>query len=127
MSELVVGGIPIGNVGFTTAVHWAQRVVVVAASGDLDALTAPGLTDAIHAAARKEPTGLVVDLSNLRFLGSAGINVLLAADREMTSGARFGVVADGPATSRPLRLIGIDDIIAIYPSLDEALADFVTA
>jgi len=32
------------------------------------------------------------------------------------------VVADGPATSRPLRLVGIADIIDLYATLDEALA-----
>ena len=33
---------------------------------------------------------------------------------------RFGVVASGPATSRPLTLIGLADIIGLYPTLTEA-------
>jgi hypothetical protein len=36
---------------------------------------------------------------------------------------RFAVVADGPATSRPIKLLGVDSIVALFPTLEEALAD----
>ena len=32
------------------------------------------------------------------------------------------MVADGPATSRPLKLVGLADVIGLYPTLDEARA-----
>jgi len=35
---------------------------------------------------------------------------------------KFAVVADGPATSRPLKLVGIAEVVGLYPTLDEALA-----
>jgi hypothetical protein len=31
-------------------------------------------------------------------------------------------VADGPATSRPLKLVGIADIVPLFATLDDALA-----
>jgi hypothetical protein len=34
----------------------------------------------------------------------------------------LALVADGPATSRPLKLIGIADIIDVFATLDEALS-----
>jgi anti-sigma B factor antagonist len=37
---------------------------------------------------------------------------------------RFGIVADGAATSRPIRLLGIDRILTLYPTLEDALRDF---
>jgi anti-sigma B factor antagonist len=37
---------------------------------------------------------------------------------------RFAVVADGPATSRPLKITGIADLIAMHASLDDALQTF---
>ena len=46
---------------------------MVAAWGDLDVATAPELADAIQAAARKEPAALIVDLSRVDFLASAGM------------------------------------------------------
>ena len=36
---------------------------------------------------------------------------------------QFGIVADGAATSRPIRLLGIDAILTIYPTLSDALRD----
>ena len=106
------------------AEHWVERAVVVAAWGDLDLATAPRLADAIEAAARKEPAALIVDLSRVDFLASAGMTVLITAHRDIAPSARFGVVADGPSTSRPLKMIGIDTIVDVYRTLDEALDEF---
>jgi anti-sigma B factor antagonist len=102
--------------------NWVGRVAVVAASGDLDMLTAPQLRDAVEAALGKSPTALVVDLSHVEFLGSAGMQVLMETHNQ-TQGAdtKFAVVADGPATSRPLKITGIADLIDLYESLDVAL------
>jgi anti-sigma B factor antagonist len=115
---------PSSRRGFEVAERWVENVVVVAVSGDLDVLTAPELADAIQAAARQEPAALIVDLSGVTFLASAGMNLLITAHRDCASSSQFGVVADGPATSRPLNLIGIDTIFALYRTLDDALDDF---
>jgi hypothetical protein len=34
----------------------------------------------------------------------------------------FGVVADEPSTARPITLMGLDQTLALYPTLDIALA-----
>jgi hypothetical protein len=49
------------------------------------------------------------------------MTVLITAHRDIAPSARFGVVADGPSTSRPLKKIGIDSIVGVYRTLDEAL------
>ncbi len=104
---------------------WVERVVVVSATGELDMLTAPQLRDAVQAALGKDPAGLIVDLTTVDFLGSAGMQVLMEAHNQ-TGGTdvRFAVVADGPATSRPLKITGIADLIDLVPSLDVALENF---
>ena len=112
------------TVDFGVAEHWVECAVVVAAWGDLDLATAPRLAGAIEAAARKEPAALIVDLSRIDFLASAGMTVLITAHRDIAPSARFGVVADGPSTSRPLKKIGIDNIVDVYCTLDEALDEF---
>jgi anti-anti-sigma factor len=101
---------------------WSGDVAVVGVSGELDMLTAPELARVIEAAARKNPAALVVDLSAVEFLASAGMSTLITAHEVVAPRARFAVVADGPATSRPLRLVGIDQIFAVYRTLDDALA-----
>jgi anti-sigma B factor antagonist len=108
------------GVGLTES--WFGDVAVVSVSGELDMLTTPGLVRAIEAAARKEPSALVVDLSAVQFLASAGMSTLITAHEDVTPRARFAVVADGPATSRPMRLVGLDQIFDVYRTLDDALA-----
>jgi anti-sigma B factor antagonist len=100
---------------------WAGRVVILAAAGDVDMPTAPRLQDAIHCALRKQPAALIVDLTRVAFLASAAMNLLVAAHREITPTARFGLVADGLGTSRPMKVIGIDNTVALYQTLGAAL------
>ena len=99
-------------------------MAIVAASGDVDMLTAPQLREAIDAALGQQPEGLIVDLSAVDFLGSAGMQVLMEAHNQTGDSVRFAVVADGPATSRPLKITGIADLITLYASLDAALQNF---
>jgi anti-sigma B factor antagonist len=100
---------------------WVARILVLSVGDPVDTLTAPVLTEAIGAAFAQSPAGVVVDLSAVDFLASAGMNVLVAAQREYGAAGRFAVVADGPATSRPIKLLGIDKYFALYPTLDDAL------
>jgi anti-sigma B factor antagonist len=117
---------PASKGGFDVREHWIDSAVVVAVSGALDMLTAPQLAEAIDIAVSAGPDTLIVDLTDVDFLGSAGMNAVVAAYRAFTPLTRFAVVADGPATSRPLKLIGIDEIIDLYPNLDDALAALPT-
>ena len=88
-------------------------------------LTAPQLRDAVQSALSKNPTGLIVDLTSVDFLGSAGMQVLMEAHNQ-TGGTetRFAVVAEGSATSRPLKITGIADLIDLFPAPDDAVDKF---
>lgn len=97
-------------------------MAIVAVSGVVDMLTSPQLESAIDAALAQKPSAVVIDFTNVEFLASAGMGVLVAAHDKAGSEVAFSVVADGPATSRPLKLVGIAEIVSLYPSLDEALA-----
>lgn len=99
---------------------------VVTVAGTVDMLTAPELEAAISKAAKSSPPAVVVDLSAVEFLASAGMGILVAAHDELGSAIRFAVVADGPATSRPLKLVGIADVVDLYATLDEALTALST-
>ena len=57
-------------------------LVVVSVSGSVDMLTAPGLSESLDSALAKKPNGLIVDLSKVEFLGSAGISVLMKTRSE---------------------------------------------
>jgi anti-sigma B factor antagonist len=96
--------------------------VVLSAEGIVDVAAAPTLTDQIRAILRRRPAALVVDLTGVTFLATAGMSVLMEADRkseELT--IPFRVVAHGPVTVKPMQLLGIDDRLAIYPTVSAAL------
>lgn len=95
---------------------------MLAVSGDVDMVTAPRLAEAIDAAIATGPAALIVDLSKVQFLASAGMTVLVTAQDQLVPPTRFAVVADGPATSRPIKLMGIDSTFALYRTRNTALA-----
>ena len=98
------------------------QIEVLTVAGVVDMLTAAQLEEAIATAAKESPPAVVVDLGAVDFLASAGMGVLVAARDEIPQSVRFAVVAAGPATSRPLKLVGIAEVVGLYATLDEALA-----
>jgi anti-anti-sigma factor len=101
--------------------HEVNGIVVVTAVGAVDMLTAPQLQEVISAVAGRRPAGLVIDLTAVDFLGSAGMQVLMVTRNQLGGATRLAVVADGPATSRPLKITGVADYIDLFSSLDVAL------
>ena len=99
-----------------------DSVSVVSVAGVVDMLTAPDLEKAIAEAAKSSPAAVVVDMTAVEFLASAGMGVLIAAQDGLAPDTRFAVVADGPATSRPLKLVGVTDVVDLYATLDDALS-----
>jgi len=98
------------------------EIEVLSVAGVVDMLTASQLEEAIADAAKGSPQGVVVDLGAVDFLASAGMGILVAARDELPASMQFAVVADGPATSRPLKLVGVADVVGLHATLDEALA-----
>jgi len=106
---------------FSTHESEVEGLAVVAVSGSVDMLTAPGLTEAIDSALAKKPKGLIIDLLKVEFLGSAGISVLMKTRDNLGDSIPFCVVADGPATHRPLTLLGINELMSVCRRLDDAV------
>ena len=108
---------PIPQSGCQIVERWAGRTAVLAVSGVLDMLTSGDLDTAIDGILAERPDALVVDISDVSFLGTHGMNALVSAHFRAGSDVSFRVVAAGPITARPLTLTGIDEIIAIRPSM----------
>lgn len=108
---------------FEVSVEWRDRVVVLTIHGTVDMATAPQLSESIENALENRPTAIVVDLGHVRFFASAGMTVLVTAHETVSSSARFAVVAAGPTTARPLKLVGVDKVVTIYPDITSALDD----
>lgn len=110
-----------GSAG-TVVLEQAGDAVVLRVAGALDLALAPKLRQLAERAARLRPATLVVDLTDVTFLASAGMAELVRAHRGRTCAAPLRVVATGRITLRPLELTRLTDEFAIYPSVAEALA-----
>ncbi|HEY9310955.1 STAS domain-containing protein [Williamsia sp.] len=113
--------LPAGT-GLTISIDRRGGIVVLAVRGSIDVLTAPQLSDAVNDAMTATPTALIIDISAVDFLSSAGMTTLVTAHENIAPTGVLAVVADGPATSRPMHLVGLDKTIAVYPTVDDAVA-----
>lgn len=112
----------LGPQHFDVAVQWRDDVVIVTVSGELDLATAPQLSESVKLVLGKGPAAVVIDLSKVSFLASAGMSLLASTHQQLGNSAGFAVVADGPSTGRPLTLVGLDEVFGIFATVDEALA-----
>lgn len=107
---------------FEVGKQQVDQAVVLTVCGEVDMLSSPKLAEAIQTALAAKPAALIVDMSKVDFLASAGMTVLVSAQADVEPPTRFAVVADGAATSRPIKLMGIDSVLSLYSSLDGALS-----
>lgn len=94
---------------------------VLAVVGDLDMVTAPLLSRDLASALARASGPVVVDLSEVSFLGSAGLAVLLDAHQRARSNTTLRVVATQRVVLRPIQITGMDAVLAVYPSRADAL------
>jgi anti-sigma B factor antagonist len=98
-------------------------IPVVGTPEEVDITNAPGLGKALADAAAGGNGTLVVDMSRTQFCDTAGIHALVAAHRRAAaSGGRLLLVTATIAVLRIFAITGLDQVIASFTSLDEALA-----
>ena len=99
-------------------------VVVLRVSGEIDMLTAPVLIDHVRTQLKGTLRSLVIDLTGVTFLGSAGLAVLAEAHHTATAAAvAVRVVASSRMVLRPLQVTGLDQLLTIVADPDAAVAD----
>jgi len=96
----------------------------VSVSGELDQSTAPELRTALaDALAEGADGGVLVDLSDCRFIDSTGLSLLVEAKRQLGDDERrFGVCCPDADVRRLLELTGIDQAVGLFDTRDEAVA-----
>jgi anti-sigma B factor antagonist len=104
-----------------TAVDYEDGVAVLTVGGEVDLATVSALEAAVDEALATQPTALVVDLSEVEFLASAGLQTLVTTHEKVGTSVQFAVVAHGAATSRPIQLTGLDEVFELFPTRAEAM------
>ncbi|MEU8794296.1 STAS domain-containing protein [Streptomyces sp. NPDC048643] len=94
---------------------------VLAPTGELDADNADLLRQALRVD-EDSPLLTVLDLGAVTFMDSSAISVLAAARRDSdAAGGRLCMAALTEPVQRVVEIVGLDTIIACYPTLAEAL------
>lgn len=99
------------QIGLTLERHGEAWVLVVV--GEVDTFTAPLLDHNLVEALAEGPNLVVVDLSEVEFFGSAGLAVLLNAQKRF--GTALQVVARRTVL-RPIQLTGMDTVLSVHPA-----------
>lgn len=96
-------------------------------AGRLDSLTSPDVEQRILAAIDGGATSLLLDLSELTYISSAGLRVvLIAAKRMRDTGGRLAVCSANRLVNRIFDVSGFTSFLDIQPTLaaaEELLAE----
>jgi anti-sigma B factor antagonist len=108
-----------------------NRVDLLALQGRLDAASAPQLKEQIDSLLAQNRCRIVLDLSGLEGLSSAGLRVLADArkrtrDRKITDleGGDVRLAGPSPYIKELLDLTGFSTMLEIYPDAVEAVGSF---
>jgi len=100
---------------------------VVRPVGTLDRRTAPQLEAALQALADKDHSRVVLDLSGVSEMSSAGLRVIISAAkllRNERTGGDLRLVAPGERVIQVLELAGLQSVLRVYGSSAQAVASF---
>lgn len=95
-----------------------QGAVLVRLEGELDMASAPRFERVLNTALEHCASTVALDLSELTFLDSTGIHVLISADRRAThQGCTFVLRSPTRSVLKVLRLTGVDRLMVIESEL----------
>ena len=97
---------------------------VVAVTGELELATAPRLRQQVVSIIGGGRSHLIIDLSGVDFVDSVGLGVVVGAlKRARTHGGDLLVVGVAERIRKLFEITRLDEIIDLYPSVTEAVAE----
>lgn len=109
----------------TLGIETEQRddgVVVVVVHGEVDIRTAPELRECLASVLDGRVQRLVLDLSDVDFLDSTALSVMVGAHKRLArTGEPLAVIASTEAVRRVLTVTGLARVFAVHESRDAVL------
>ena len=107
-------------------VHVYGAMSVFELTGSLDIATSPTVRASLIEASERGDHKLVVDLTKVDFLDSTGLGALIGGQRRAKEfGGDVRLVVKEGQILRLLRITGLLKVLAVYPTLDDAVKDGV--
>lgn len=105
------------------AVSFTHQGTVLAIGGRLDSRTTPDAEKALIEAQETQTTGLIIDLSELQYISSAGLRIMLMAAKRAKKNSRPLVLCGLSASIQEIfRVSGFLKLFVVTATLDEAHA-----
>ena len=101
-------------------------ICVVKVVGEVDMSHEDEVREELRRAAESGSSGIVVDLTECEFIDSSGVrSLLLSRELQGTDGGSEGVAvaASSEQILRILSVMGIDKVIPVRPTVEEAVAE----
>ena len=97
--------------------------LVVAIGGDADVKSSSTLENHLTRFLARQPNFAVIDLSGLAFISSLTLGMLVHAHRSVhRRNGRLLLAAPQPQVMEVIRRCHLEDVLNVYPTVDEALA-----
>ena len=101
----------------------ATTAPVVTFPAEIDMATADAIGEQVAAVLAPGIHAVIADMTATTFCDSAGINMLIRVKRQATAhGTELRLLLPCPNVLRVMRIQGVDAVLPIYHSLEEALA-----
>ncbi|MBC7305633.1 MAG: STAS domain-containing protein [Dietzia sp.] len=95
---------------------------VVEVTGEIDVYTAPALREELSSLIDAENTDLVVDLTQVSFMDSTGLGVLVGALKKVrTLGGDLRLVISQEKILKVFRITALTQVFTIHSTLEESL------
>lgn len=120
-----LGGVPPAELLMTVARQDRGGCLVLAVRGEVDLSTGGRLAEAAGEVLREAGSRpVVLDMLGVEFLSSSGLGVLVSLnDEARAKGTPLRVVVDQDRpVMRPIRTMGLDDVLTMFGTVDEAVA-----
>jgi anti-anti-sigma factor len=106
-----------------TAAVTTARPTVVALPAEIDMATAAAIGEQVAAALAPGVHAVIADMTATTFCDSAGISMLIRAKkRAAVRGAELRLLLPCPNVLRVLKIQGVDAVLPVYDSLEQAQA-----
>lgn len=96
------------------------KTLIIQLSGELLFTNASEIKEEIKAQIQSSDERLVLDLSELEFIDSSGVGVIISLLRRM-EGERVIIASPQPKVARVFEITRLEKIVPIYATLEEAL------
>jgi anti-sigma B factor antagonist len=107
---------------FEVAESGQPGVQVLDVRGEIDVATSPELHEVLTTLLERGPELLIVNLTDVTFIDSTGLGVLVGAVRDMrVAGGDLRLVVTQPHIIRLLELTGLDEVFSVLSNTNDAV------